>query len=135
MKYLLIPLALAAGSAQSGSEQRDKIRQHLAIRPFLNQQYRPKDEFRIPADNVVVCRCEEVTAGSIREQVQLGCVGPNQTKSFSRCGMGPCQGRQCGLTVTEVIAQAAQLSPQEVGYYRIRPPLKSLSLAQLAAGQ
>lgn len=127
--------ALAAGSPQSGSEQRDKIRQHLAIRPFLNQQYRPKDEFRIPADNVVVCRCEEVTAGSIREQVKLGCVGPNQTKSFSRCGMGPCQGRQCGLTVTEVIAQAAQLSPQEVGYYRIRPPLKSLSLAQLAAGQ
>lgn len=127
--------AQGAGDTQSGDEQRRRLRRHLAIRPFLDQQYRPKEEFRIPADDVLVCRCEEVTAGSIREQVRLGCVGPNQTKSFSRCGMGPCQGRQCGLTVTEVIADAAKLTPQEVGYYRIRPPLKSLTLAQIAAGQ
>lgn len=126
--------SLGFGASEDGAQQRAQIAQHLRIRPFLNQQYRPKDEFRIPADEVVVCRCEEVTAGSIREQVQLGCVGPNQTKSFSRCGMGPCQGRQCGLTVTEIIAKEAKLSPQDVGYYRIRPPLKSLSLAQLAAG-
>ena len=126
--------AEAGQQPDDGAQQRAQIAQHLRIRPFLNQQYRPKDEFRIPADEVVVCRCEEVTAGAIREQVQLGCVGPNQTKSFSRCGMGPCQGRQCGLTVTEIIAREAKLSPQDVGYYRIRPPLKSLSLAQLAAG-
>jgi len=126
--------SLGFGTSEDGAQQRAQIAQHLRIRPFLNQQYRPKDEFRIPADEVVVCRCEEVTAGAIREQVQLGCVGPNQTKSFSRCGMGPCQGRQCGLTVTEIIAKEANLPPQEVGYYRIRPPLKSLSLAQLAAG-
>ena len=37
--------------------------------------------------------CEEVTAGQIRETVALGVVGPNQMKSFLRCGMGPCQGR------------------------------------------
>jgi NADPH-dependent 2,4-dienoyl-CoA reductase/sulfur reductase-like enzyme len=126
--------ALQPAGAQTGEAQRARIRRHLAIRPFLNRQYRPREVFRIPADQVIVCRCEEVTAGSIREQVQLGCVGPNQTKSFSRCGMGPCQGRQCGLTVTELIAKTAQLPPQEVGYYRIRPPLKSLTLAQLAAG-
>lgn len=125
--------ALCQGARQDGEAQRARIRQHLAIRPFLNQQYRPRDEFRIPSDEVIVCRCEEVTAGSIRAQVALGCSGPNQTKSFSRCGMGPCQGRQCGLTVTEVIAQATGLPPTEVGYYRIRPPLKSLTLAQLAS--
>ena len=31
---------------------------------------------------------------------------PNQTKAFGRAGMGPCQGRYCGLSVTE--ARAAQ---------------------------
>ncbi|GHU26763.1 (2Fe-2S)-binding protein [Betaproteobacteria bacterium] len=111
---------------------RARLRRHLAIRPFLDRQYRPRDEYRIPADEVIVCRCEEVTAGAIRALVALGCVGPNQAKSFSRCGMGPCQGLQCGLTVTELIAQAAGLTPQEVGYYRIRPPLKPLTLGQLA---
>lgn len=118
--------------ADRAATLRGDIRRHLAIRPFLNRQYRPRDENRVPADEVVVCRCEEVTAGAIRAQVALGCVGPNQTKSFSRCGMGPCQGRQCGLTVTEVIAEASGLSPREVGYYRIRPPLKAITLGQLA---
>ena len=82
--------------------------------------------------DVVVCRCEEVTAGDIRGFVALGCSGPNQAKSFGRCGMGPCQGRQCGLTVTEVIADARGVPPQEVGYYRIRPPIKPVTLGELA---
>ena len=60
-------------------------------------------------------------------------VGPNQMKSFLRCGMGPCQGRLCGLTVTEMIAEARGVSPQEVGYYRLRPPVKPVTLAELAA--
>ncbi len=46
--------------------------------------------------------------------------------------MGPCQGRMCGLTVTEVIADARRVSPAEVGYYRIRPPIKPLTLGELA---
>ncbi|MFX7548823.1 FAD/NAD(P)-binding oxidoreductase, partial [Acinetobacter baumannii] len=63
----------------------------------------------------------------------LGCQGPNQTKFFSRCGMGPCQGRMCGLTVTQMLAQALHKSPEEVGAYHIRTPLKPIALASLAA--
>jgi hypothetical protein len=47
--------------------------------------------------------------------------------------MGPCQGRQCGLSVTEIIAQQRQVPQASVGYYRIRPPLKPITLAQLAS--
>lgn len=112
------------------------LREHLAanlrIRPFLDSLYRPRDEHRIPADDVMVCRCEEVTAGDIRGFVALGCHGPNQAKAFGRCGMGPCQGRFCGLTVSEVIAQAREVPVEEVGYYRIRPPIKPLTLGELA---
>jgi hypothetical protein len=104
----------------------------MRIRPFLDSLYRPRDVNRIPADSTIVCRCEEVTAGDLRGFVALGCVGPNQAKSFGRCGMGPCQGRMCGLTVTEVIADARKVSPAEVGYYRIRPPIKPLTLGELA---
>jgi hypothetical protein len=46
--------------------------------------------------------------------------------------MGPCQGRLCGLTVTEVIADARDVAPATVGYYRIRPPIKPLTLGELA---
>jgi NADPH-dependent 2,4-dienoyl-CoA reductase/sulfur reductase-like enzyme len=113
---------------------RRELRTHTSIRPFLDSLYRPRDENRIPlADDVTVCRCEEVTAGQIRGYVELGCLGPNQTKAFGRCGMGPCQGRLCGLTVTEIIAQARGTMPDEVGYYRVRPPIKPVMLGDFVS--
>ncbi|CAM3862647.1 NAD(P)/FAD-dependent oxidoreductase [Bordetella tumulicola] len=111
---------------------RDALTQFTAIRSFLDVLYRPLDIHRMPADDVIVCRCEEVTAGQIRHYVELGCHGPNQTKAFGRCGMGPCQGRLCGLTVTELIADARKVDPQDIGYYRIRPPIKPITLGELA---
>lgn len=105
---------------------------NLSIRPFLDAMYKPKKVNRVPADSTIVCRCEEITAGEIRGYVEMGCTGPNQVKSFSRCGMGPCQGRQCGLTVTEVIADATGVPPGETGYFRIRQPIKPLTLGELA---
>jgi hypothetical protein len=54
-------------------------------------------------------------------------------KAFLRCGMGPCQGRLCGLTVTELIAEQRGAAPQDVGYYRLRPPAKPISVGELAA--
>ena len=102
-------------------------------RVFLDTLYKPAQDFRVPSDDTIVCRCEEVTAAQVRDAVKLGCSGPNQAKSFLRCGMGPCQGRLCGPTVTEVIADARGVSPAEVGYYRLRPPVKPITLAELAS--
>ena len=104
------------------------------IRPLLETLYRPSDEHRIPgADDVVVCRCEEVRAGTVRAEVAHGAFDPNAVKSRTRCGMGPCQGRYCGLTVTEIIAAESNLSPQAVGYYRLRPPVKPIALDNILA--
>ena len=109
------------------------LRRQRRIRPFLDALYRPPEWISDPPDETIVCRCEEVSAGRLREMVALGCQGPNQTKFFSRCGMGPCQGRQCGLVVTQVLARALGRPPGEVGAYRIRAPLKPVPLSALAA--
>ena len=101
-------------------------------RRFLDALYRPAEHFRLPEGNTIVCRCEEITARQILETVALGCPGPNQMKSFLRCGMGPCQGRFCGLTVTELIARARGALPQDVGHFRLRPPVKPITVAELA---
>ena len=102
-------------------------------RKFVDALYLPAPQFRIPGGDTVVCRCEEVTATQIIDTVKLGCTGPNQMKSFLRCGMGPCQGRMCGLTVTELIAKERGVSPAETGYYRLRFPIKPITLGELAA--
>ncbi|SEJ06972.1 NAD(P)/FAD-dependent oxidoreductase [Paraburkholderia diazotrophica] len=122
----------AAKRDSEAAVHRRELASVMRIRPFLDSLYRPRDVNRIPHDDTTVCRCEEVTAGQVRKFVEQGCIGPNQAKSFGRCGMGPCQGRMCGLTVTEVIADARNVSPAEVGYYRIRPPITPLSLGELA---
>lgn len=111
----------------------EQSRRFLHARPFLDKLYPPPKETLTPADDVIVCRCEEVTAGAIREYVDLGCIGPNQTKAFGRCGMGPCQGRQCGLTVSEIIAERRNVSVAEVGAYRIRAPIKPVTLGEIAS--
>ena len=87
----------------------------------------------MPVGDTIVCRCEEVTAAQMLEAIDMGAAGPNQLKAFLRCGMGPCQGRLCGLTVTELIAVARGTTPDEVGYYRLRPPVKPITLAELAS--
>lgn len=110
------------------------LRVHAGARALIDAMYRPPAHTRVPAsDDVLVCRCEEVTAGDVRHAVRLGCSGPNQVKSFYRCGMGACQGRQCSLTVTDLIAMERQCSPEEVGYLRARAPYKPINLAQLSA--
>ncbi|CAI8766613.1 Opine oxidase subunit A [Pseudomonas sp. IT-P12] len=136
----LVGLAIAERSGKLDAQQaqrlaapyRQALRRQRAARPLIDALYRPQRQNRIPADEVIVCRCEEVSAGSIRQYVELGCLGPNQAKAFGRCGMGPCQGRQCGLSVTEIIAAQRQVPAADVGYYRIRSPLKPITLAELS---
>jgi NADPH-dependent 2,4-dienoyl-CoA reductase/sulfur reductase-like enzyme len=119
------------------SAVRAALASHEAGRAFLDTLYQPPRQFRMPPNDekgnaTIVCRCEEVTAGQIRETVALGCEGPNQMKAFLRCGMGSCQGRLCALTVTELIADARQVSPAEVGTTRLRAPIKPITLGELA---
>jgi thioredoxin reductase/bacterioferritin-associated ferredoxin len=121
-------VSLAAEEAAA----RAALRHFQRGRTFLDLLYRPAPQFRRPGEATLVCRCEEVSAGAITETIALGCPGPNQMKAFLRCGMGPCQGRLCGLTVTELMAQARDVTPEMIGYYRLRPPVKPISLAELA---
>ncbi|MEL6220398.1 MAG: NAD(P)/FAD-dependent oxidoreductase [Pseudomonadota bacterium] len=102
------------------------------LRPFLDTWFRPADAFRLPPDDTIVCRCEEITAGALREAIGIGLAGPNQLKSYSRAGMGPCQGRSCGLTVHEMMAASTGRRPSELEPLRLRPPVKPLTITELA---
>ena len=112
---------------------RRRLARALALRPFLDALFAPRPQVFAPADATIVCRCEEVTAGDIRARAALGRPGPNQLKAFTRAGMGPCQGRQCGYTVMHIVASAQQRPVGEVGFYRVRPPLKPVTLGELAS--
>ena len=124
--------AAPAMSAAQDRASHASLAAHLAPRPFLDRLYRPADALRLPRGNTIVCRCEDVSAASGAAILAEGCPGPNQLKFFSRCGMGPCQGRMCGTTISEMVAAARGIPVQHAGHYRIRQPIKPLPLGVLA---
>lgn len=105
-----------------------------SFRSFLDGLYPPNIARAKPDDATILCRCEELNAGKLRDvAARTGCRGPNQLKTFTRAGMGPCQGRQCGYPVHELIKSVAGAPADEVGLYYPRPPFAPLTVSMLAA--
>ena len=113
---------------------RASLARHRRFREFLDLAFEPAAAVLRPSDPAVtVCRCEEVTVAEIDRVVAHGCPGPNQAKAFTRCGMGPCQGRMCATMVSEIFAEHRHVRVGAAGHYRIRPPVKPLTVGELAA--
>ena len=110
------------------------LSRHRRFREFLDLAFEPGAAALRPSDPVVtVCRCEEVTVAEIERVFAHWCPGPNQAKAFTRCGMGPCRGRMCATVVSEMFAERRHTGVGAIGHYGIRPPVKPLTLGELAA--
>ena len=123
----------ASETASAGQRVRQMLHRELAARPFLDAMFKPRSRVFAPTDETIVCRCEEITAGQLRALATVGQPGPNQLKAATRAGMGPCQGRQCGYTVTRILSAMQNRQPSEVGFFHIRSPLKPVTLGELAS--
>lgn len=86
------------------------------------------------ADDEILCRCEGVTAGALREAVrEKGATEVNRVKAFTRIGMGRCQGRVCGHAAAELVALERGCPVSEAGRLRGQPPVKPIPVAGGAA--
>ena len=123
----------AAERDRRARPHRAALRRALALRPFLDALYAPAPEVLAPTDDAtIVCRCEEITAGQVRDAARLGATGPNQAKAYLRSGMGPCQGRMCGTTVAALIAAERGIPIEQAGALRPRAPFKPITVGALA---
>ena len=77
-------------------------------------------------DAAVLCRCEGITAGALRDAAARSGPEANRAKALSRVGMGRCQGRYCQLAGAEVIAAATGVAPAEAGRLRGQSPARPL---------
>jgi NADPH-dependent 2,4-dienoyl-CoA reductase/sulfur reductase-like enzyme len=78
------------------------------------------------ADATLICRCEEVSAGDIRQVVAEGHWEINRVKAHCRVGMGRCQGRLCGAAACELVAHSSGRRIDEIGRLRAQAPIKPL---------
>jgi len=79
----------------------------------------------------IVCRCEEVNAGVLRDVIRRGHNTPAALKRATRAGMGRCQGRYCA----SVIARLCSNEVDEFGLFAPRPPAKPVPIHALAVEQ
>lgn len=77
-------------------------------------------------DELIVCRCEEVSAGDVRAVVDEGHWEINRVKAHCRVGMGRCQGRMCGLAAAEIVAERSGRGIETIGRLRGQAPIKPL---------
>lgn len=77
-------------------------------------------------DELILCRCEEVSVGEVRAVVDEGHWEVNRVKAHCRVGMGRCQGRMCGLAAAEIVAQRSGREIENVGRLRGQAPIKPL---------
>jgi len=78
------------------------------------------------ADDLLICRCEEVSVGDIRRVVNEGHWEINRVKAHCRVGMGRCQGRMCGAAAAEIIASESARPICGIGRLRAQAPVKPL---------
>jgi NAD(P)H-nitrite reductase large subunit len=85
-----------------------------------------------PDDDLLVCRCEEITKGEIRRAIHDGIFTMTEMRRYLRACMGLCQGQTCSKNVKTIIARELGLSPLAVEYATARSPMRPIEMYILA---
>ncbi|MFM0338956.1 FAD-dependent oxidoreductase [Paraburkholderia fungorum] len=81
-------------------------------------------------DDMIVCRCEEIDAGTLRRCIRGGEANEiNRLKALTRVGMGRCQGRMCGEAALTLLSEESGSPLEAVGRLRSQPPVKPIPLS------
>ncbi len=85
-----------------------------------------------PDDDLIICRCEEITKGEIRRAVFDGMYSLNEVKRYLRTGMGLCQGQTCGKLVKNIVARELGVSHLDLEAATSRAPMRPVEMRILA---
>ena len=85
------------------------------------------------SDDIIICRCEEITLKEIKVAIKNGAKTVTEVKRRTRAGMGLCQGRSCENIVQRLLCQELGLPPEEVKPARDRTPVRPISFGVLGA--
>lgn len=82
-------------------------------------------------DDLIICRCEEITKGEIRRAVHLGMWTMTEVKRLIRPGMGLCQGQTCGKHVKGILARELKKTVSVFSDVTPRPPMRPAEMRVL----
>lgn len=79
-------------------------------------------------DDLIICRCEEVTKGEICDVIRQGARTADEVKRLTRAGMGLCQGKTCRRLVNRILAEETGRHIAEITPSSFRPPVRPIQL-------
>ena len=95
----------------------------------VNDRSRDIGEFVVQSDDdMIICRCEEITKGEIRKAVHDGMFTIAEIRRYLRTGMGLCQGQTCGKLVKSIVARELGVSPLELESAMSRAPMRPIEM-------
>jgi len=83
-------------------------------------------------DDLIICRCEEITKGEIKEVIRNGMDSLGGIKRISRAGMGLCQGQTCERLICQILAQELGLQIADIEPITARAPVRPVRLSVFA---
>ena len=98
------------------------------VKPEAAQDARTQTPADAADDDLVICRCEEITRGEIKEAIRNGMTSLSGIKRVTRAGMGLCQGQTCQELVMRLLAEELGLKPHELVPITARGPVRPLRL-------
>lgn len=75
-------------------------------------------------DEMIICRCEEVTLGDIKKAIADGAHDMDSIKRFTRAGMGLCQCKTCFNLTARILAKETGKKLSEIVPFTHRPPVR-----------
>lgn len=111
----------------------ERLRSLARVREVLDEVSRIRPGLSaLATPETLACRCEEVCVSEVADALEAGARDLQAVKLFTRLGMGPCQGRNCGPSMALHVARALGCSPAETGHINPRPPVKPVTVGALA---
>ena len=92
------------------------------LAPFVNSL----DVLPRLKDDTIVCRCENVPYSAVTSAIGRGARSLNELKTSTRCGMGWCQGRVCGVVLRDLLRRCDGVGFDSASSFTVRPPVRPI---------
>ncbi len=113
--------------------QRARLTRHQRFQSALWTLFRaPQLRHELAAPDTAICRCENVSLGTIEAELEAGITTIGALKRATRAGMGRCQGRYCGPVLLHLLGARSGTALEETLAFAPRPPVRPVPIASVA---
>ncbi len=120
-------------SANEMQGVQSRLSRYATFRQAMDEISRPRPGlYELAEDDTVICRCEDVTYGQIKELAKREGIKAKDIKRETRTGMGSCNGKMCGTILMHLLQDLSAQTLEQPEGLNVRPPVRPISLGVLA---